>query len=336
MADLRCKNCGGSIYIDDKTNQFICDSCGASQSLNDAFSKEYTDPIFDQSSIPEEMLKEYRKALARMERAQTENALIATAEMFEKIPEILNSEYLAKECRSRAKLMQKERLYSTGITEMDSREPERIEYAISLFETISGYKDADSRLDECKRILPEIIREYEKYQKEQAKIRLKEQQEREKQAKKRRRQRIRLSLFAASVIAAIIFVYSAIYSSSNVKISITPDEDGYVTTKYSSYVFNYDVKIKNNSFFDISGIHADIYFEEPNGNILIDTNLNIGNYGSTSSTAVRSHKSSEYNWSVSVSSDDTAQKLYDYDFKKLDVKIKIKEISFTNGKKKNY
>lgn len=336
MSDLKCKNCGGNIYINDTTNQFICDSCGASQSLNDAFSKEFTDAIFDQSTIPEEKLREYHKALARMERVQSENGLLATAEMFEKIPDILNSEFLAKECRNRSALLKKERLYSTAAEEFESKEPERVKYAISLLETIVGYKDTNARLEEYKRLLPEIEHEYEEHQKEQAKIRLKEHQERERLAKKRKRQRIRLALIAAALIAAIAWFYSAIYSSSNVKISILPNENGYVTTKYSSYVFNYDVNIKNNSFFDISGIHADIYFEEPNGNILIDTNLNIGNYGSTSTTAVRSHKSTEYNWSVSVSSEDIAQKLSEYDFKKLDVKIKIKEISFTNGKKKSY
>ena len=271
-----------------------------------------------------------------MERAQTENALIATAEMFENISEILNSEFLAKECRNKAGLMKKERLYSTGIEEMNSKDPQRIEYAISLFSTIPGYKDADLHLDECKRMLPEVQREYEEYQKEQEKLRLKEQQEQKRLARIRKRRNIRLMLLVTAIIAAILLIRSAIYSSSNLKISIKPDEDEYVGTKYSSYVFNYDVKIKNNSIFDVSGLHADIYFEEPNGNVLVDTNLNIGNLGSTSTTAVRSHKSVEYTWSVSIPSDSTAEKLYNYDFNDLDVKIKIKKISFTNGKIKEY
>ncbi len=336
MADLKCKNCGGSIYIDNATNQFICDSCGASQSLSEALSKEYTEPIYDEQSIPEEAMQQYRKAVLRMERAQTENALIATAEMFDNISDVLNAEFLAKECRNKAGLMKKERLYTTGMEEMNSREPERVEYAISLFATISGYKDADLRLDECKRLLPEVQREFEEYQKEQARIHVKEQQELERQAKKRKRRNIRLAFITAVIIAAILLIRSAIYSDNNLKISIQPDKDAYVETKYSSYVFNYDVKIKNKGILDISGIHADIYFEEPNGTVLIDTNLNIGNLGSTSTTAVRSHKSAEYTWSVSVSSDSKAEKLYNYDFDDLDIKIKIKEISFTNGKIKSY
>ncbi len=336
MADLICKNCGGSIYIQTETNQLICDSCGATQSVNDAFFGKQAEPIFNSNSIPEDTLKEYQKALARLERVQSENGLIATAEMFENLNGVLNSEFLAKECRNRSALLKKERLYTTALAEIESREPEKTRYAITLLESIGGYKDADSILAECRRNLPDLEREYKQRQEEQAALRLKEAQERERLAKKRKQHMAFLGLMAIALVGAIIWIYNAVYSSSNVKISITPDEDHYVTTKYGDSVFNYDVKIKNNSFFDISGLHADIYFEEPNGNVLIDTNLNIGNFGSTFSTAVRSRKSSEYNWSVSVSSEDTAQKLYQYDFDRLDVQIKIKEISFRNGKKKTY
>ena len=47
MSEIRCKNCGGSIWIDIEKNLIVCDSCGARQDLRTAFSDNTNEHIYD-------------------------------------------------------------------------------------------------------------------------------------------------------------------------------------------------------------------------------------------------------------------------------------------------
>ena len=127
-----------------------------------------------------------------------------------------------------------------------------------------------------------------------------------------------------------------LHHPSNIQITVTPSRDNYVTQKYGDHVFNYDVRIKNNSPFDVTAIEASVYFEEADGNVLIDTSFNAGNTIYQSNPVVRGKKSSEYTWSVTVPSENKAATLYNYDFDELNVKIKIKKLRYGEGKVRSY
>lgn len=329
MADFRCKTCGGSIYYDGAERRIVCDSCGASQILTDALTGNC---IYDNNEASSAALSTYCRAINMMSSANTEKSLTVVAELFEKIPGIFNSNLLAKECREKAELCKIERLYQQAVLDMQSDDPAKIKNAAEIFESISGYKDAASKSGECKPLLAKAEDLFEQKVKEAEVQRQKEEEKRKKAiASKKRRKWLILSA-AVIVIAAIIIGNSIVYSKSNIKISITPNAENYLSESGNRYVFRYDVKIKNNGFHDVSAIEGNVIFEKGN-EILVDTEISFNNY---SSVVVRAKKSSKYTWELTVYSYDTALTLYETDFDDLKITVDITGITYKNGKTKTY
>lgn len=322
---LQCKNCGGNIYLDDQTQKLTCDSCGVSQNLN-ALSAEM---IFEETDAPIAQINAYRRAIALLSSADTEKSLLMVADLLSSVGDLFNAPQLANECRERAELLKKDRYYQQALDWMQRDEPDQIQKAIEIFEDLQGYKESNLKIIEAKRLLEEASIHYERRKKQEEAVR-------KKAAARKRRNQKRLLLLASLILIAVLGGNWALHRPGNIKISISPNQDNYVTTKFNDYVFHYDITIKNKSPLDLTAIEAEVYLEEPDGTILIDADFNVGSIISQSKPVVRGKKSSDYTWSVTVPSKNTAETLYQYDFDDLKVKIKIKTLRYGEEKVRHY
>lgn len=329
---LTCKNCGGNISLDSNFNLIICDSCGAQQTLTNVLADEPENLIYKEDELPRSSLNTYKRALSMMASARTESSFIFAAGVFEEIPNVLNASALAAECREKANLFKHERVYNSAVIDMKSDDPARIEGAIQAFKTLDEYKDSVAKTDECMSLLSVAQANYREKLRVAEEQRVKEQKKKQMQAKKNKFIAKLISLTAITVTVILVIGYLSIYSSSNIKISLSPDTENFLTEGYNKYIFCYNAKIENGGFLDVSAIESEIIIEKDN-EVLVDTTMSFYNY---SSAVVRSKKSSKFTWELTVYSYDTAVVLYETDFDDLDVKINITSITYANGKTKNY
>ncbi len=332
MSEIRCKNCGGSIWIDIEKNLIVCDSCGAQQDLRTAFSDNTNEHIYDESGVSEAELDKYKRAMAIMNTARTEESLLAAAKIFDELSDFFGGHIMAAECRKNAELFKKERLYKNATVNMNSNDPSVVERALKIFEELGDYKDSTQKACECIPLLASAREKYSEWQKKAEHQRIKDENNKKiKAAKNKFFSRLAVFLVITIVVICVIGHFSK-YSSSNIKIKITPDAKNYITQEYNGYIFRYNVKILNKGTVDVRSVEGTVSFVD-GSEVVVDTSFNFSNY---SSAAVRAKKSSSYNWELTVYSESTAVKLSEKEFKDLDIEIDITRISYTNGKTKNF
>lgn len=108
----------------------------------------------------------YNSAMQKMEHACSERDYNAAAQQFKSIQNFKNSAALAEECLNKAEEIKrkaeeerKNRIYKTAIKkmyEMAEGSFDSGEQALSLLNSIPGWKDADERAEECKRTINEL------------------------------------------------------------------------------------------------------------------------------------------------------------------------------------
>ena len=99
---LICKNCGGSISLNDDSTILTCEFCGARQTVSTALSCESDGTIFINDETSQNSLFIYKTALSIMNSAKTEKNFLEAAEKFEQISDFLNANILANECLNKA------------------------------------------------------------------------------------------------------------------------------------------------------------------------------------------------------------------------------------------
>ena len=98
----------------------------------------------------------YTRAKNAMSAANTESAYKAAAHLFESIRAYQNSASLADECYEKAEIARKDAILSAGKAKMTGEIISKYESAIKLFESISGWKDADENIYACQKKIEEI------------------------------------------------------------------------------------------------------------------------------------------------------------------------------------
>jgi len=327
---LTCKNCGGNISLDPNANLIICEYCGAKQALADILVNGSDNLICNGLSISS--LNTYKRAVSMMSSARTENSFLSAASVFDEIHDVLDANDLAKKCRDEADKLKTERLYNTAIANMKSNDPRIIEDAIMAFQSLGDYKDAATKIEECMPLLNAAKAAYQEKLNTEAERRAKE--EKLKQLYKEKKDKINKIVLYALIALSVIFLIGRIqaYSRSNIKITMSPDAENYLTESYNKYVFHYDVNVKNKGLFAVNYIAGEVIIEKDN-EVLVDTTFY---FSSSSGALVRAKKHRKFGWELSVQSYDTARMLFLTDFDDLDVKIKITEITYKNGKTKTY
>lgn len=98
----------------------------------------------------------YNKGNAAMHYAKTEDQYRKAAVFFESVKDYKDSAELAKECREKAETARKDAILAEGKAKMTGEKISNYEEAISLFESVPGWEDADEQVYVCKRKIEEI------------------------------------------------------------------------------------------------------------------------------------------------------------------------------------
>ncbi len=329
---LACKNCGGNILLTSTSDALVCDACGAEQSLTTFLADVPDCSIYRQDEVSQKAIDTYRRGVSLMSSARTEGSFAFAAGVFEQVPDVLNADDLARECRERAALLKSERIYTGAITDMQSDDPMKIEAAIRAFTSLKGYKDSAEKMDKCIPLLSAARIKHQKAAEEEE--RQQRKRESQRKAKAARKKLVKSFARIVVVLAAIgaVIGYFFVYSPKHIKIQMTPHAGSFVTREHNNYVFCFDVIVGNDGLLDVCAVEGTVVFEKDD-EVLVDTAISFSNY---SSAAVRAGKTAKFNWELTVYSADTALSLYQTDFDELDVRFDITAITYTNGKTKNY
>ena len=98
----------------------------------------------------------YNGAVYKMKVASTESAFKAAADTFKTIPGFKNADSLAEQCLDKAEVRRKIAIYDSARIEQIKDSIAGCESAICLYESISGWKDADEQIYACQRRIEEI------------------------------------------------------------------------------------------------------------------------------------------------------------------------------------
>ena len=98
----------------------------------------------------------YTRAKNVMSAVNTESAYKEAAALFESISEYRDSSALSQSCYEKAEVARKDAILSEGKSKMTGEIISNYESAIKLFESISGWRDADEQIISCQRKIEEI------------------------------------------------------------------------------------------------------------------------------------------------------------------------------------
>ena len=98
----------------------------------------------------------YNGAVSAMNAANTESAYKATADTFRLIPGFQDADALVEQCLDKAEVCRKNAIYASAHNEQIKNSIAGCESAIKLYESISGWKDADEKIYVCQKKIEEI------------------------------------------------------------------------------------------------------------------------------------------------------------------------------------
>ncbi len=102
----------------------------------------------------------YNGAVSAMKSAATEKAYKAAASAFKSIPGFKDADALAEQCLDKAEACRKDVVYASAKVIYDSakgnKAGEHYEEALKAFQSISGWKDADEQINNCRKKIEEI------------------------------------------------------------------------------------------------------------------------------------------------------------------------------------
>ena len=177
----------------------------------------------------------YTRAKNAMSAANTESAYKEAAHLFESIDEYQDSAVLAQSCYEKAEIARKNAILSEGKSKMCGEVISNYEAAIKLFESISGWKDADEKIYACQKKIEEIKvkAEADRLEKErQAEIARKEA---ERIAKRNKKIAIIIAPIVCAIIAFIIVLNTVIIPNSKYNNAIALMDAGNLDEAYGIF-----------------------------------------------------------------------------------------------------
>ncbi|MBR5156981.1 MAG: TIR domain-containing protein [Clostridia bacterium] len=146
----------------------------------------------------------YIKATDVMNSAKTENEFKNAVNVFKTINDYKDSASLIVKCLDKAEIARKDAILANAKSKMSSEVISYLEEAIKLFESISGWKDADEQIIVCKNKIEEI-----KADDEAKRIEREIQKEKANRLKKKI---IKISTLSISVVAVVLLITIPIYN----------------------------------------------------------------------------------------------------------------------------
>lgn len=154
----------------------------------------------------ESLESKYELANDIMEVGDTEDEFLKAAKLFEDIIDYLDSKNLAEECYEMAEIARKDAILSEGESKMTGEDISNYEAAIKLFESISGWQDADEKVNACQKKIEEINAKIEADRLEKERLAELARKEAEKRAKRNKK----IAIIVCVVVAFIIVLNKVI------------------------------------------------------------------------------------------------------------------------------
>ena len=104
----------------------------------------------------------YNRAVSAMNEANSENGYKAAAEIFKTVPGFKDADSFVEKCLDNAEICRKDALYNSARSQMTGNIIRNYESAIRMFESISGWKDADEQINTCQLKIKELKLEDER------------------------------------------------------------------------------------------------------------------------------------------------------------------------------
>ncbi len=195
----------------------------------------------------------YRQAQSHMAAATSKAAFEKAAEAFEGLQDYRDSANLAEECYEKAEVARKDSILEAAKSKITRRILQECEKAVSLLESISGWRDADEQLQNCKQRIEELKAAEEakrlerRRQEELARI------ESEKRAKRNKRIAVILTSVACVVIAFTIVLNTVILPSVRYNNAVSCMNAGKTVEAYETFVALGDYKDSIEKATSLSG-----------------------------------------------------------------------------------
>ena len=155
----------------------------------------------------------YKKGLESINSANTEDGFKAAAKIFQGISGYKDADALVKECLEKAEVARKNAIYSDALSKQNIQSVLQLERAVQLFESISGWKDADEQANAFRKKVQELNARQEAYRLERERKAEEERIEEEKRAKRKK----------IAIITTIIVVIVGLTIGVLLKLVIIPN-----------------------------------------------------------------------------------------------------------------
>lgn len=152
----------------------------------------------------------YRSAKYTINTAKTESDYHRAARLFETIGDYQDSAALAKECYEKAEVLRKDNILNNGKRLMVGQVISNYESAIEILTSVSGWKDADERINVCRQKIEEMKVEAEERRLEQERQAEMARKKAERIAKRNKKIAIIVTPIACTVIVFFVVLYNVI------------------------------------------------------------------------------------------------------------------------------
>ncbi len=178
----------------------------------------------------------YSSAKNKMTFAKTEGEYKQAASQFETIGDYRDSATLARECYEKAEVARKDGILSDAKSKMTGTVISNYENAIKLFESISGWKDANEQIYNCKQKIEEFKAKAEADRLERERKAEIARVEAEKRAKRNKKIAIITTPIICAVIAFVIILNTVIIPNSKYNDAVALMNEGKIVEAYEALI----------------------------------------------------------------------------------------------------
>lgn len=178
----------------------------------------------------------YNSAKNAMNAANTEEAYKKAAEIFKSISGFKDADALAEQCLDKAEICRKDAVYASARSKMTGEKAASYEEAIGIFNTVSGWKDADEQIYACQKKIEEIKAKEEADRLEAERKAEERRIAAEKAAKKRKKTFAIGTPIVAACIAFVIVLTTVIIPNNKYNSAVALLNDEKIIEAYDSLI----------------------------------------------------------------------------------------------------
>ena len=174
----------------------------------------------------------YNDAVSEMNAADTEEAYRSAANKLQAIDGFKDANALAEKCLEQAEICRKDSIYHSAKSKMTGEESTSYEEARKIFQTISGWKDADEQICTCQRKIEEIQAREEDWRLK-AERKAEEARIAAEEAAKKRKKALTIGTIVCACIAFVIVLTAVIIPELKYNTAVRKYGQEYVDAFYA-------------------------------------------------------------------------------------------------------